>query len=227
MLGTILPIRPGARIYDISLTISDAFPVWPGDAPIEFQPIARIDDGASANVTRISMPNHCVTHVDPPRHYLADGATLDRVPLERWIGPCQVIEIAAEIDRIEPEHLDSAGIAPETKRLLFKTRNSAHWRKNPITFDTAYVALSQAAARWIVDRGIKLIGIDALSFEPFDDEEGVVHRLILGNDVLAVEGLDLAVVAPGYYDLICLPLKLQDGDGAPARVILLQDDAAD
>ncbi|MCC6790588.1 MAG: cyclase family protein [Thermomicrobiales bacterium] len=176
-------------------------------------------------MTRISIPSHCGTHVDPPRHYIDGGAAMDQIPLERWIGPCQVIEIERSVDRIEPAHLESAGIAEGTNRLLFKTRNSAHWSREPITFATDYVALSKAAARWIVQRGVALIGIDALSFEPFDDEEGAVHRIILGNGILAIEGLDLREVGPGHYDLICLPLKLEDGDGAPARVILLHDEA--
>lgn len=220
-----MPIGPTTRIFDISLAVASDFPVWPGDAPIELTPLSRMASGDSCNVTRISMPTHCVTHVDPPLHYLADGAAIDQIPLERWVGPCQVVSIDPHVDRIEPEHLSAAGIDPSTTRLLLKTRNSRHWRGRPITFDTAYVALSRDAARWLIDAGLKLIGIDALSFEPFDDEEGVVHRLILGNDILAIEGLDLGKIEPGFYDLVCLPLKLRDGDGAPARVILLRDDA--
>ncbi|MCC6790435.1 MAG: cyclase family protein, partial [Thermomicrobiales bacterium] len=194
-----MPITPTTRIHDVTLTLSARFPVWPGDNPIELAPVSRIADGASSNVTRISIPSHCGTHVDPPRHYIDGGAAMDQIPLERWSGPCQVIEIEQSVDRIEPAHLESAGIAEGTTRLLFKTRNSAHWSREPIAFATDYVALSKAAAQWIVQRGVALIGIDALSFEPFDDdEEGAVHRIILGNGVLAIEGLDLREVGPGH-----------------------------
>jgi arylformamidase len=216
-------IATKTKIHDVTLPFSAEFPVWPGDPPIETYPMSRIADGASANVTRIVCPTHCGTHVDPPWHFVDHGAKLDQIPIERWVGPCQVIRIGDDVDRIEPHHLDEAGIAPETIRLLFKTRNSAWWSRRPLTFDTAYVALSPEAVRWVIDRGIKLIGVDALSFESFDSD-GITHRTLLGSDVVAIEGLDLSAIQPGFYDLVCLPLKLRDGDGAPARVILLEHD---
>lgn len=218
-------ITEHTRVHDVTLALSSAFPVWPGDPPIAISPWTRIAEGASANVTRISFPSHCGTHVDPPRHSFDNGAALDRIPIERWIGRCQVVQIDDSVDQIEPDHLESAGIDRSTTRLLLGTRNSANWQREPVTFATDYVALTRSAAHWVVDRGIKLIGIDALSFELFDDGEGIVHRTILGNDCVAIEGLDLTGIAPGFYDLICLPLKLRDGDGAPARVILLEDHA--
>lgn len=221
-----MPITAHTRIHDITLPFSADFPVWPGDSPIETTPLFRIANGDSSNVTRISLPSHCGTHVDPPWHFADDGAKLDQIPIERWVGPCQVIRIDDSVDRLDVTHLETASIDSKTTRLLFRTRNSAHWLREPVTFVTDYVALTRGAARWIVERGIKLIGIDALSFEPYDDEENYVHRTILGNDVVAIEGLNLTGIASGFYDLICLPLKLRDGDGAPARVILLDDNAA-
>jgi arylformamidase len=223
---TNVPITAKTKIHDITISFSADVPVWPGDPPIEMRPLARIAEGATANVTQIVCPSHCGTHVDPPWHFVDDGPRLDGLPIERWVGPCQVIRIPDEVDRIEPADLEAASIAPDTNRLLFKTRNSARWSRSPLTFETDYVALTPDAARWVIARGIKLIGIDALSFELFDDIENVTHRTLLGNDVVAIEGLDLSAVEPGFYDLVCLPLKLRDGDGAPARVILLEHDAS-
>lgn len=209
-------------MFDVTLPFSPEIPVWPGDLAIEVVPVDRTAEGAAFNTSRIVCPTHCGTHVDPPRHAVHDGDSLSDLPLERWIGPCQLIEFDDTIDLIEPEHLERAGIAPETSRLLFRTRNSAGWRRRPLSFDPNYVALSLAAARWIERHGIRLIGVDGLSFEPYESDDSV-HRFVLGNGIVAIEGLNLSDVPPGFYDLICLPLKLVGGDGAPARVILLDN----
>lgn len=215
---------PIAKIYDITVPFSADLPVWPGDPPIELRPLSRIAAAAVCNASQIVCPTHCGTHVDPGWHFVENGLKLDQVPLERWIGPCQVVHIPGHVTVIEPVDLDSAGINAETTRLLFKTSNSQKWSARPLTFDVNYIALSFKAANWLIARGIKLIGVDYLSFEPFDDDDNIVHRTLLGNDVLAIEGLDLSGVEPGYYQLVCLPLNVRDGDGAPARVILMSYD---
>jgi arylformamidase len=125
------------------------------------------------------------------------------------------------VDRIEPAHLEA--IPPGTTRLLFQTRDSQRWDGPLAPFATDYVALSPAAARWVVERGIELVGIDYLSIAPYDDPDDVVHRTLLGAGVLVVEGLDLRRVPPGAYTMICLPLRLLAGDGAPARVLLIAE----
>jgi arylformamidase len=209
-------------IHDITLPFSAAVPVWPGDPSIEIRPVMRTANGDSCNASQIICPTHCGTHVDPPFHFVHDGARLDEVPLERWIGPCQVIELPTGIAAIEPEHLETVGIVAETTRLLFKTANSTKWAKRPLLFETDYVALSFAAARWLIASRIQLIGVDYFSFEAYSDTVDDVHRAILGAGIIAIEALDLSAIAPGFYDLICLPLRLVDGDGAPARVILIE-----
>jgi arylformamidase len=216
--------NPSPRILDVTLPFSPDLPVWPGDPAIAFAPLSRIGAGGSCNTTQIVCPTHCGTHVDPPRHFIEDGAALSEVPLERWVGPCQVVRIPDEVSRIEPSDLDAAGIAPGTTRLLLKTNNSARWDTWPHSFQTGYTALTPAAARWVVDQGIELIGIDYFSFELYDDAENATHKTILGAGLVAIEGLDLRLVEAGAYDLICLPLKIENGDGAPARVILLSHD---
>lgn len=209
-----------SRTIDVTMTLSARMPVWPGDPPVAFHPLDRIAAGAVSNVTQLTMPTHCGTHVDPPRHFIDDGPTLDQIPIERWIGPCWVAEFSDAIDRIEPDDLEDAGIPASSSRLLLKTRNHLLWTRDPHAFHTDYVALSPNAATWIVDRGIELVGIDYLSIECWDDVENVTHRTLLGNDVLVIEGLDLSAVEPGAYTVICLPLKVEAGDGAPARVVL-------
>jgi arylformamidase len=218
-------IPVATKIHDVTLPFSPAFPVWPGDPAIEIREVTRTAQGEVFNTSQIVCPTHCCTHVDPPWHIIDDGQNLDQIPLERWVGQCQVVGFADEIDFIEPRHLESAGIAKDTTRLLLKTRNSQHWIRRPLSFDTDFVALSLDAARWIIEHGIELIGVDALSFERFDSLDDAVHRMILGNGIVAIEGLNLATIEPGFYDLICLPLRIVGGDGAPARVILLEHDS--
>ena len=217
--------RSRQQFYDITIPFSDALPVWPGDPAIEMRPLARTSAGDTCNTTQIVCPTHCGTHVDPPWHFINDGAKLDQIPLDRWIGTCQVAEIPDSVSRIEPADLEEAGINSQTTRLLLKTSNSNRWNTTPIRFETDYVALTPEAAKWVVQRGIKLLGIDYFSFELYDDSENVAHRTLLGNDVIAIEALDLRLIEPGFYQLVCLPLKIAGGDGAPARVILIADGA--
>lgn len=211
--------NPNLQLIDVTIPFSDDLPVWPGDPAIELRPLARIETGGSSNVTQIVCPTHCGTHVDPPRHFIADGATMSDVPLERWVGPCQVIELDPSIARIEPQHLIASDFELGTERLLLKTANSEKWNHQPRVFETDYAALTPDAARWVVEHGVKLIGIDYFSIELFDGD-GATHRTLLGNDVVVIEALDLRAVEPGEYLLLCMPLKIQDGDGAPARVAL-------
>ena len=215
-----MPDQQFDEIFDVTVPFSDDLPVWPGDPAIQARPLARIRDGSSCNVTQLVMPSHCGTHVDPPWHFIDDGAHLDELPLERWIGPCQVVQIPLDVRRIGPADLDQAGVSSNTSRLLLKTANADKWHPGKLAFDSDYVALTPEAARWVVERMIELVGIDYLSIELFDDEANETHRTLLGNNVLVIEGMDLRRVEPGDYTLICLPLKLRGGDGAPARVIL-------
>jgi arylformamidase len=215
---------PATKIYDITIPFSADLPVWPGDPAIEIRPLSRIVNGNDCNTSQIVCPTHCGTHVDPSWHFIDDGSKLDQVPIERWVGPCQVVRIPNEVATIEPADLESAEIDAQTTRILFKTSNSTRWKSIPLTFETDFVALSFDATKWLIAHGIKLVGIDYLSFESYHSEGSVVHRTLLGNDVLAIEGLDLSEVEPGFYQLVCLPLKLKNGDGAPARVVLMSYD---
>jgi len=210
----------GWEIVDISVPLGPGIPVWPGDPEMTAEPISQTANGDVFNMTLLRMSGHTGTHVDAPRHIVHEGATLDQIPLARWYGPCQVIEIPEERTEIDVSDLEQAGVLPETTRLLFKTGNSRRWRPLPMPFEEDYVAVTPAGARWIVERGLQLAGIDYLSIEGWADTENQTHRTLLNAGVLIVENLNLSGIEPGSYYLICLPLKLTGADGAPARALL-------
>ena len=220
------PIPAGAEVFDVTVPFSPHVPVWPTHPPTAVEPMRRIARGDRANVSRVAISSHAGTHVDANWHYVDGGAKLLEIPLARWVGPCRVVRIPDEVRVIEPTHLDAADVPPGTERLLLRTANSNEWAAwsgtEPLPFREDYVGLSPAGAAWVVERGIKLVGTDYLSIGPYGDANRESHLTLLGNDVLIVETLDLSAVAPGPYDLVCLPLKLAVGDGAPARVLLVR-----
>jgi arylformamidase len=205
-------------LYDISLTISEDLPTWPGDPPIELKKISRIDQGELANVTHLSGPVHMGTHVDAPDHFLGNGKTVDRIPLDTLVGPALVLEVLSP-KIISAADLNALRIPQGTKRVLFKTVNSTGWKNGTHLFQEDFIALSPEAAEILVDLGIQVVGVDYLSVAAFDDP-GPTHRILLEADILIIEGLDLSGIKPGEYRLYCLPLKIAGSDGAPARVLL-------
>ena len=210
-------------IYDLTFTISPSFPVWPGDPSVRLEAIARMDEGAEANVTALAMSVHVGTHVDAPHHFMNDGRTVENLPLEALIGPCYVAHLPDEVETISAAALEAADIPPRVERLLLRTRNAALWRESPTAFRRDFTAISPDGAEWLVARGIRLVGVDYLSVAPFAAPVPT-HRILLGAGVVVVEGLKLMDVPPGDYRLYCLPLKLAGADGAPARVVLLDEE---
>ncbi|MBI3159474.1 MAG: cyclase family protein [Chloroflexi bacterium] len=206
------------RTYDITLTISPDLVVWPEDPPVGLERVSRIEDGATANVTRLNMSAHTGTHIDAPFHFLSDGQTVENLDIDLLTGRAYVLYLP-DVDQVTAAMLENSPIPPRTKRVLLKTRNSALWANNAHKFDTNYVSLAPDGAQWMVDRGVKLVGVDYLSVAAFEDVVPT-HRILLGAGVVIVEGLNLAEVSQGRYTLYCLPLKLQGSDGAPARAIL-------
>jgi len=209
------------RIHDITLTLKPGIPNWPGEEGPLFKPISEIARGDVANVTLLSFASHTGTHVDAPFHFLSGGRTVDALPLDSLIGKALVVEMAEE-GHISAAVLERARISQGTERILFRTRNSELW--NSPQFDKGFVALTPDAAKWLVDHDIKLVGIDYLSIEPFRaPREHPTHTTLLRAGVVIVEGLDLRAIRPGEYTVVCLPLKAFGLDGAPARVVLLED----
>ena len=209
------------KIYDISVPLNSRTPVWPGDAPIAMTTLASREQGQDYHLTQVQMISHCGTHLDAPFHFLPTGMSLPNIPLSRLILPALVVAYDGN-DHISVDFvrsIDLRGLAC----VLFKTRNSQFWQESTSEFWQDFLALTAAAAGELVANGIQLVGIDYLSIDPFESEDNSVHRILLGHDVLILEGLNLWQVAPGEYQLICLPLKLDAPDGAPVRAVLLKD----
>jgi arylformamidase len=209
------------KIYDISLPISSAMPVWPGDPAVVLERVSSMDAGAHDNISRLACSVHTGTHVDAPHHFLNDGRTVESLSLDLLTGPVQVIQIPDEDGLVTAGNLERADVRSGTLRLLLKTRNSHLWEHSSQEFTPDFVGLSEDAAQWLVRTGIKLIGIDYLSIAPFK-QSVPIHRALLEPGMIILEGLDLHTVQPGSYTLYCLPLKLVGSDGAPARVILIE-----
>ena len=219
-----LDLLAGWELIDISRPLVAGIPVWPGDPPFACEVVASVPADGYA-LTRLHLTTHTATHVDPPAHMLAGGATLDAFPLTRWVGRCRVVDIPPAADLVTAAHLEAAAIPAGVTRLLLRTRNSHHPPAWPGPFATDAVGLALDGARWCVERGLTLVGIDALGIEAFPADPPHVHHELLGNDILILEGLALTDVAPGDYALICLPLAVAGGDGAPARALLARPGA--
>lgn len=206
------------KLYDVSLPLSDSLPTWPGDAPVRLTAIKSIANGDKANLTKIEMGAHSGTHIDAPSHFLRDGATTDSISVDTLIGPCLVIDPDSGMV-IGKKDLEKFNIGGHS-RILIKTRNSKMWADNITSFVTDYVSLGIEAAQYLVENNVALVGIDYLSVEVYKSEGAPVHKLLLNNNVVILEGLNLSGVKAGVYELICLPLSLQGREGSPARVVL-------
>jgi arylformamidase len=205
------------RLYDITLEIAEDMIVYPGNPETRLRPHERISEGDEANVTAITLGSHTGTHVDAARHFVADGQTVDEIPLERLIGPAAVVSIPDDVTAIGERELREAGVGRE-KRVLLRTRNGS--LLEDATFREDFAHLTPDGAGFLVASGVELVGIDYLSIEAFDAEEPEAHRLLLEREVVVLEGLDLREVPPGRYELLCLPMKIRGLDGAPVRAVL-------
>ncbi len=206
-------------LLDVSLPLDASLPIWPANPPFDLTPVKRIADGASSNVSRLTLGTHTGTHIDAPRHMIDGAPTLDQLPLDALVGPGRVVAI--ETDRaIEARHVDGDALQGST-RILLKTRNSTFWGSPE--FRTDFVFLSEEAARALVDAGVRLVGIDYLSIEEYRKPGAPAHKALLSAGIVVVEGLNLTSAEPGPYDVMCLPLRVTGADGGPARVILRRE----
>ena len=213
------------RIYDVSVPLSSTTPTYPSDPGIEITPWRTLAGGDTSNVSLINFGLHSGTHVDAPAHFIESGARIESLSLESLIGEAEVVEVANDIQVID-ESFVVANCSGGSQRILFKTRNSAFWNNMQDGFREDYTYIEPAAARRLAESGIKLVGIDYLSVEQFKSDHFQTHHALLSRGIVIVEGLDLRAVPPGFYELICLPLKIAggSGDGAPARVVLRTQD---
>ncbi len=203
-------------LYDISRPLSCTLPVFPGDPEVQLAPIT---EAAPFHLTRLSLGSHSGTHIDAPAHLLENGPGVDHIPLDTLIGPCRVVDLSKDRGPISAAELEACELAG-VSRLLLRTRNSQLWKNR--AFCENYIGLTADAAALLVALNIKLVGIDYLSIEPFKGD-GTVHRTLLEAGTVILEGLDLGSILPGDYELICLPLKIEGGDGAPCRTVLRKD----
>jgi arylformamidase len=206
------------RFLDVSVPLDAGIPAYPGNPEFELQPVKRIAEGGSSNVSRLIMGTHTGTHVDAPRHFFDGGRAIDSLALDLLIGPARVVDVPRR-GGITAEDLTGAGVR-EDVRVLLKTPNSALW--NGSGFRQDYTYLTDDGARYLVDQGVKVVGIDYLSVEQFKKPGAPAHRTLLSQAVIIIEGLNLSTAAPGTYEMYCLPLLIAGADGAPARVILKQ-----
>ena len=202
---------------DVTVPVRNGMVHWPGDPEFHIQRVHDQLKGDVCTVSKITMGAHTGTHMDAPLHFVKDAAPIDQIPLEAVIGPARVIGIRdrksirrEELERHEIEAMD---------RVLFKTANSDHlWSKDE--FDEDFIFIAHDAAAYLAERGVQTVGVDYLSVGGFSTDAVETHQALLGAGIWVVEGLDLSGVEPGLYELICLPLKLVDAEGAPARAVL-------
>ncbi len=202
---------------DISVPISDGMVRWPDDPPVRIYRLHDMEKGDDCNVSAVSMTVHTATHMDAPSHFTKLKTGIDRMPLSAVVGNVRIIEIddaeSIKLEEIRPHRIRKG------ERILFKTRNSKRkWDKKP--FDEKFVYISTEAATYLAERKVQTIGVDYLSIGGFDGNIVEVHQIILKARIWVIEGLDLSRVEPGNYEMMCLPIKIENCEGAPARALL-------
>jgi arylformamidase len=207
-----------SRIYDISVPIRSGGIVYPGNPEIDITLQQAVAKGAGANVSAIRFGSHTGTHADASRHFFDDGQPVDQIPLDRLIGPALLVSFPDNVRAIGTAELKAHDLRGRT-RILLRTRNSALLSQQQFAPDYTYLAPD--GAEYLVDKGVELVGIDYLSIEQFHSGHHRTHRTLLAKSVVILEGLDLSVPPPGEYQLICLPLRIEGCDGAPARAVLI------
>jgi arylformamidase len=210
------------RWLDISVAVGDDLPVWPGSPGVVTTLRHSIERGDGTNTSQLSLDVHSGTHVDAPWHFDDSGVSLEELGLDPFIGPAVVVDTGSARE-ITAAVLDEAAIPERTERLLLRTANSARPDTYHLPFDEDYAALTLDAAEWIATRGLRLLGIDYLSIQRYAESPDI-HRVLLGRGMAILEGVSLSNVTPGHYELICLPMRLLNVEGAPARAILLHAD---
>lgn len=204
------------KLIDVSVPIDANLATYPGHVPFGLDAATRLADGAPSNLSTLRMSVHTGTHVDAPRHLTDDGSGVDALPLDMLCGRTRVVELTTRRG-VTAEDLASFDLR-EDLRLLLKTRNSTFW--GDPAFHDNYVGVTENGARYLVDCGVKVVGVDYLSVEPFNTPGSPAHHILLGAGTIVIEGLNLRDVEPGTYDMFCLPLAIAGADGAPARVVL-------
>lgn len=212
-----------ARYLDISIPTGPRTTVFPGDpAPGISWPFWSHDKGNPANVGFFHGGLHHGTHVDAPWHFVAGGRRLHEMPLDHWVGQCQVLDLTAEKSCVSGQALERAGVHDGVKRLLFKTRNSStdYWHE---PWNPDFIYIDQSAAEWCTRHGILLVGLDYLTIDPPSAPDFPAHMELLGKETLILENICLRDIAPGKYELLAAPVNLVDTDGGWCRALLRRE----
>jgi arylformamidase len=206
------------KIHDISVSLSSDTPVFPGQSRFDKQFILSLAKGERANISEFTLTSHMGTHVDSPNHFIEGMDTIDRIPFNTIMGRARVFEMKVA-EKIDAPDVQSLEMEPKGI-VLFKTRNSALWADRDFRKD--YVYLTKGAAEILRDRDVAAVGLDYIIPDEFENLERPVHHVLFRKNIILLEGLDLSHVPAGDYFLICLPLKIKEGDGAPARAVLVE-----
>jgi len=202
-------------IYDISPLVDESVAVWPGDTPFSARDLLRLEEGASVHLSTITLSCHTGAHADAPCHYARGAPGIDGVPLERYLGPCVLLDVRPRDGVIRLADLDASAVAP-APRILFRTREESDRTKFPSSFASFDPALLDELGR----RGVLLVGLDTPSVDRFDSKELPAHHALFRHGIANLECLELTGVPPGPYELIALPLKLKGRDASPVRAVL-------
>lgn len=207
-----------SAIIDITPKLYNGVAVYPGNPPFEMHEVRSVAEGAHSTLTEVRMGTHSGLHVDAPAHFIAGAGVLEEQGLDALVGPCRVVEFA-EAERVSIDVTDLEPLEIEAgERVLFKTRNSQMWAR--AGFDSSFVYFTTDGARYLASRRPACVGVDYLSVGGFRSNGTEVHEALLGAGILAIEGCDLREAEAGAYELICLPLRLDGAEAAPARAIL-------
>jgi len=201
-------------IYDISPPLTRELSVWPGDTPLSREVLLEMARGDNLTLSTLRATVHLGAHADAPSHYGADAPSIERRPLERYLGPCRLLRVAAgRGSRIGPDLLPP-GKLPQ--RLLLATGTYP----DPERFNADFAALSPELIHALHGRGVRLVGLDTPSVDLFDSKALPTHQACLERDMAVLEGLVLSAVPEGLYELIALPLRLVGFDASPVRAVL-------
>jgi arylformamidase len=205
---------------DVTATLDPATtPIYAGDTPMKFDFIKDMRKGDPLTLSAYSLGAHSGTHVDAPMHFVRDGASIERLSLDPFIGPARVIDVDDSVQAITAVELGRHQWKG-AERVLFRTRSSVRGWMSSSTFHRDFAYIAPDAAQLLADAGVKLVGIDYISAEQFGAPAPLTHRILLGQGIPIVEGLSLANVTAGDYDAVILPIKVAGHEGAPARAIL-------
>jgi arylformamidase len=202
---------------DVSMPLHNGMVHWPGDPAVRIKQTSDMARGGRCNLSALSMSAHTGTHMDAPFHFLPDGPKLDAMPIEATIGRGRVIEIRDPVS-VKPQELGRHGIR-KGERILFRTRNSTRCHESD-AFIKNFVYISTDAAQFLVERGVRTVGVDYLSVGGYKRDSRETHTILLSAGIWIIEGMNLSRVRQGLYDLVCLPLRILNADGAPARAVL-------